>query len=411
MDLVADCGLNGLMTAFLIFRFLGTMCAIPVFVYGFSTMLTVWQFFISESWNGFPFLRNIVTDIDDIFIEWVTMIMMIGAPVVALVINLFRKSEQFWENTILVWYISVSLFFAFFAVLVVYCEIETSWFIIFKNAEYGVGHSSGWSKVKYFVGHALKRTQEKHYCGYKEKPEMKKISAIVVDGKDSAQNTSDIAFHSGKIWVRWYTRLTQQACLSPFFEPIQPPRKVFSVDDILSNRRFFTKDTWSIEKSLCSRSFAQNILVTKGSGALKKSQIISTVVAFGLTILVTILLILGALTWFDLHFSIVTIALVTSLILALNIPKIMMALRFFRAMRTEREAESDSSEIEIHDEDGIYHNVETYRVSRPTRMFRRIHMFLHFGVFHGFPMVTMIILSKFSEKKSFCFGNSELLRF
>ena len=387
MDLVADCGLSGLRTAFLMYRFVGTLLAIPVFVYGFSTMLTVWQFFVSESWNGFPFLRNVVTDLDEVLIEWVTLVMMLGAPVVALVINLFRKSERFWENTIFVWYISVLLFFAFFAIVVVYCEVEASWSIIFNNSSDDVRQSSRWSKIKYFVGHALKRTQEKHYCGYTEKPEMKRSSVCVAEGNDPSQEEVELVLHSSKFWIRWYARLTQHACLSPFFEAIKPPRKVVSEDEILSNRRFFTKNNWSIEKSLYSRDYDQNVPMTKGPDALKKSQIVSTVVAFGLSILAKVLLVLGALTWFDLPLSMVTIIIVLLLAVTLNIPKIMIAWRFIRAMRKD----DDSHEID----NGLYHNVDIYRVSRPTRMFRCITMFLHFGLFHLFPMVTMIILSEF----------------
>ena len=133
MDLVADVGLNG--GAFQPAKFVGTVFAIPVFLYGFASLLTVWHFFIQQCWEGFPFLRNVVTNLDEVIIEWVTMIMMLGAPLLTLIINLFLQRETWWENTIFVWYISVSLFFAGFTISIIYCECETAWLIVFNNAE------------------------------------------------------------------------------------------------------------------------------------------------------------------------------------------------------------------------------------------------------------------------------------
>ena len=121
MDLVHDAGLtteggSKFDEVSLQISFFGTLFAIPVFLYGFSSLLTVWTFFISETWQGFPWLRTIATDIDDVLIEWVTMIMMLGVPMVTLVISLFRAMDDWWETTIYVWYISVTIFFTIFTI-------------------------------------------------------------------------------------------------------------------------------------------------------------------------------------------------------------------------------------------------------------------------------------------------------
>lgn len=397
MDLVADVGLNGLSGAILPARFLGTVFAIPVFLYGFSSLLTVWQFFIQESWNGFPFLRNVVTDLDEVIVEWITLIMMLGAPVVTLIINLFLQSEKWWENTIFVWYISVSLFFAGFTVIVVYCECETAWLVVFNNAEDSIRQSSKFSKLVYFLGHAVKRTQEVHYCGYMDRIRMR--SSVIVAAGDACNSgeacSSEDFVQSTCVFKRTRTRMAKLPCFSLFFEEIDPPRRIYSIEEILGNRRFITRHNWSIEKSLCSSSWDDHVPVVNGPEALRTGHVVSSLVCMGIALITVILLVVGGLRWMALPRW--TAVVLSFLILAMAFPQIMLTRRFLRTMISEvkKAKEEDSHHDHSATEDGVYQLRDTYRVSRPTRLFRRINLILHFGLFHTLPLVTLILLENY----------------
>lgn len=393
MDLVADVGLNG--GAFQPAKFVGTVFAIPVFLYGFASLLTVWHFFIQQCWEGFPFLRNVVTNLDEVIIEWVTMIMMLGAPLLTLIINLFLQRETWWENTIFVWYISVSLFFAGFTISIIYCECETAWLIVFNNAEDSIRQSSKLSKLIYFLGHAAKRTQEVHYCGYMDRIRMRSSVAVLKGEPDSGEACSKKDYiQSTCVFKRTRTRLAKWPCFSLFFEEIDPPRRIYSLEEILGNRRFITKHNWSLEKTLCSSALDDHVPVINGPTALRKSHVVSSIVFMGLAIITLILLILGGLRWMNL--PIWTSFFFCFLILALCFPRIALTRRFLRSMATEiKNARQEGSHHEHSaTEDGVYQIRDSYRVSRPTRLFRRINLILHFGIFHTLPLVTLILLGK-----------------
>jgi len=360
--------------------FLGSLFAIPVFLYGFSSLLTVWQFFISETWNDFPFLRTVWNGIDDVIIEGVTFTMMLGIPMTALVISLFLLLDKWWAITIYAWFISVCIFFLSFTFVVVCCEIEAAWLIVLKNASRSVRRSSRWSKIKFFVGHAIKRTQEKHFCGYKNKTKMRSRPGM----------SSRIMVHSHKILRKWYTIVTQWKCLSSCFEAVVPAEPVFSIDDVVSSRPFATKNNWSIEKGLCANNFAKNVVVVKGPGALTKNQIICTMITICISIIGLLLIVQGLLRWF--HMKVAIHLVFAFLILICCFPNIMSMWRFL--LMYQKHSDVDDSVIDVGESDGIYRTFETYRVSRPTKKLRYFLSAMHLCCWYLYPLITLIVLSK-----------------
>lgn len=401
--MVSDAGLAGesntnLEAVLMLGQFLGTMFAIPVFLYGFSSLLTVWGFFISETWQGFPFLRTVVTDLDEVVIEWVSVSMMLGVPFVALLISLFLQVDNWWEITIFVWYVSVSLFFSAFTIVVVYCEIEAAWLIVHKDCN---DQLSRWGKTKYFLDQAIRRTQDKKYCGTKEKLRMMSYitdaASSIANGRDSSEDDSKIFMQSHRFWRRYYTKMTQWKYLSLFFKPIDPPERVFSMEDVVSHRWFATRNNWSIEKSLCLSPSYGHVVVVEGPGALKQSQIISTIVCFVLSILGLLLLVLGFYQWLDLPLG--TFLVFVLLIGVMFWQRMTGVWRFLHVYRKHKE-KAKECDIDCDDvdnpitEDGIYQTLEIYRVSRPTRTLRIIFLLLHKGNLYVFPIVTLIMLGE-----------------
>lgn len=410
MDLVSDIGQTGerignIEAIFLLGQFLGTLFAIPVFLYGFSSLLTVWGFFIIQTWNGFPFLRTIGTNIDEVVIEWISLFMMIGTPLITLVFNLFRLADNWWETTIFVWYISVFLYFIAFAIVVSYYETEAAYLIVQMNTKSkhdqhvhgSTPQSRKWSEIKHFVSQAVINTQNRMWCGYKQRTQ-------VISYTNERISDSRMLIPSHRLFQRLYTNMTQWNCFSSIFKKVEPPQKLVRLNDFLKNRQFLTQNNWSIEKGLFSGSASPNVVVLNGDAALKRSQIISSVVCNGLCILGLLLVTVGLLRWTGL-LPIWTYAVFVFLIGVAFYPRITTTWRFFHAYKKhsskKKEARSGTrkkrrSTIEKHGaSDGIYQSVETYSVTSPTWKLRVFFLVLHFGFFFAFPIVTLIVLENY----------------
>ena len=410
MDLFSDVFIAGnsmQKRVFLLGHFLGTMSAIPVLWYGFSSLLTVWSFFLTETWNGFPFLRTI--DFNPILVEWVSMFMMLGAPLVALVINLFRMVEHWWETTVFVWYVSVSLYFTAFTIVVVVYEVKAAYTIVLWNVE----TDDKRFKLKEFVMRAFVNTQNRVWCGCKEQKRVTNYTTYSIPD-------SRTLMPSGWILRRWYTRMTQSKFFSFLFEPVDPPQKFPQLNDVLSTRQFITRNNWSIERSLFLGSGSQNMVVLSGNAALTHQQIVSSMVCMGLSILALLMVILGFLRWFEVPLFVYAISAV--LIGAACYPRITTIWRYFYAYRKHMSKDNENDKgSRVHNrgdnhtennygsEVWIYQSTETYQVSRPTWTLRIVFLVLHYGTFYLFPIATLIRLGKHNcSTASYCVEEIEM---
>ena len=72
----------------------------------------------------------------------------------------------------------------------------------------------------------------------------------------------------------WHYEARCGRCL---FDQVEPPEKIFSMQELLGTRRFLTRHNWNMESVFCSNSRSQSIVVVRGPSALKKSQVVSSV--------------------------------------------------------------------------------------------------------------------------------------
>jgi hypothetical protein len=383
MDVVAESGVNGGRPTW--GHFFGTLLAIPVVLYGLSSLLTVAGFFVIETWNGFPFLYT-VGNINEILIDWVTLVMMLGAPIFVMICTLFARLENWWEISFYTWFSSMSIFFVAFSFVVIYYETQAAWLIVkeldstsrMENSADAESHAYGsaLSGLHFFLKECVLRRQNSIWSGQQNKV---RISSL--DNNELEP--------SHFLFTRLYTALTLTKGCGRLFEKVDPPEKTHSLEEILGRRRFITKHNWSLERLLCSNRRDQSIAVIRGPAALKKSQIISSVVCVSVSAAGVILLVLGFMVWAGK--SALGMVLFAIIIICCCFPRFRSTFRFLKAYQQVQG--SDNCGVE----DGVYQTFETYRVSRPSMVLRLFLFYTGVALCFLWPIATLIQIGTFRD--------------
>jgi hypothetical protein len=230
-------------------------------------------------------------------------------------------------------------------------------------------------RIFHFLSECVLRRQHSVWSGHRDKV---RISSIDDDELEPSRY----------LCTRLYTSVTLSKCCGCLFETVDPPEQIHSLEEILGRRKFVTRHNWSMEQVLCSNQRNQSVAIIQGPSALKKSQILSSLVCIVIAAVGITLLVLGFMVWAEK--SALGMVLFVILIIFCCFPRFRTAVRFLKAYR--RINESDESSFD----EGIYQSYETYRVSRPTKTFRTILFFTGAGLFFVWPVVTLIKIGRYS---------------
>jgi hypothetical protein len=324
-----------------------------------------------EIWNGFPFLHT-VGNVDEILVDWVTLVMMLGVPILTMICSLFARLENWWSISFYIWFSSVSLCFWLFSLVVIYYEMQAAWLIVEELDE------KSQMSVFFFLSECVQRRQHSIWCGHQDKTRI-----------TSSDNEKLEPSHS--LFTRCYTSLTLAKWCGCLFEAVDPPERIYSLEEILGKRRFVTRYNWSLERVLCSNRRNESIVAIRGPAALKMSQIVSSLACVAIAIIGVILLVLGFLVWAGK--SALTMILFVLLIFCCCFPRYQSAIRFMKIYRQMEESVGAEMDKRM-SEDGVYQSFETYRVSRPKNSFRLCLFCLSVGLFFVWPVVILIAIGE-----------------
>ncbi|KAG7374006.1 lipase class 3 [Nitzschia inconspicua] len=380
MDMVADSGVNGGSPTW--GNFFGTLLGIPVMLFGLSSVLTVAGFFVLEMWNGFRFLRTI-GHFNDILVEWVTLVMVFVAPIFSMICSLFAKLENWWTIAFYTWFSSMAVFFTVFAFVVIFYETHAAWLLAkelssntrkeAREEDVRDPYESLWSGLFHFLSECILRRQDSIWSGHQNKV---RISI----------NQDDLE-PSHYLLTRWYTSITLTRGCGCFYEKVDPPEKIYSFEEILEKRRIVTRHNWSIEGVLCSNRKNHSVVVIRGPAALKKSQIISSIICVVVATVGVVLLVIGFMFWAER--PALPMILFVVIVFLCCFPRFRNAARFLKAYRHA----NDSDTVGL--DDGVYQSYETYRVSRPRKAFRIMLFLTGAGLFFVWPVATLIKIGNF----------------
>lgn len=384
--------------------------------------------FVSDAWTGHTLVKLFFfkNRHGSVLVDWVFFCFFVLFPLLVMCITLLMKRDDWWSITLLFWYGCVSLFFVIFATNSVFFEVQGAVSFLSKRPDLmGKGF---WRCVK--EGLLLKQTAA--YSGYRTCKYLARSAALTED--------VDHSFREGTIldwsleertgpWskiTKWKFVSTASSKSLPFFSAVDPPQRLFTIDDVQDYRPYVTKYTWSLERLFCRPRNSRYIVIVAGPGALTKEQIRSSLVCSILGISVFFLLILSMLVWLEFGAALITVVMVIFGLLSLPLWKdlrrlVKVTTRIFAARDEQKRQQQlpttqDESllyatpdprlpqsrrlsrrESELSDEpnEGMFLVAQQERVTKASEMLCWIAFGLEILLFFIYPLVVLIILQNY----------------
>jgi len=104
LGLAIESGLTSAVSDFTFLVFFGTLFAIPAFLYAMANAMTIAMAFVLDTWNGQKFMKTILKW-DSVFVDWISTTVFVFVPFLVAGVSLFMGSEQFWDFTLITWYV------------------------------------------------------------------------------------------------------------------------------------------------------------------------------------------------------------------------------------------------------------------------------------------------------------------
>ena len=248
----------------------------------------------------------------------------------------------------------------------VYYEINSAW-LFCKNRS-----DTDSDKFLHLLKRCILLRQKHNYSGTRRSAYIaRSVFTTTEDTEDvtKAQIYEDTRQESFTIW----TRITQ-TYLSSFYKTLDPPRKLYTMEDVQDYRPFLTKNTWSLERVFCRPRRSRYIAIVQGPGSLTRSQFRSSFICSLIGTALIALIFVSVLVWFHLSgvfvllaFIIVVIAALGSLRGAYTLYKLHRDLTKVRTLKKEGK-DDDTDEEEFAKEEAQGANDEESKGLTPSAM-------------------------------------------
>lgn len=259
---------------------IGALLSIPMFLYGFSGLLSVATAFIQDVWSGSTLYRQLM-GLPNLVMEAICVVIYVGIPLTTMAMALLASYDEWWHVTALVWVGCVFFFMVGFAILVVKTEITAG----LELLRIRFHRRARPLPLMVLLLQAILTTERMFYSG-------KRRERYLVDGEGQRYQTKGSS--------HLYTHLTTFLPRS-MFRPLDPPVRYFTPDEIREHLPFFTRSDWSLERIFCRNPNSQVAFVQQGEGALKRSQVVGSLVCVVLGCLLASLITAGFLVYMDIH--------------------------------------------------------------------------------------------------------------
>lgn len=388
-----------------VMSFLGTLFAVPLFIFGLASAMAIAGTALVDIWNGNRLLRTVADNARGIIlIEWLTFGLFLVIPFSVVTVALFASYDDWWSLGLLTWFSCVSLYYVFFACFVIFYEMKAAWFFLH---ELEPSADPSWFTL---LRRAIIVRQTYRLSGSSEFVRMSEKLKEKEGGKLQVINNK--LFRKERTHL--YTKMTLLPCCGRLFEKVDPPERIYSTEDILRTRQFLTFKNWSLEKVFCSSLRSQTVAIVRGPSALDISQMRSSVVCSILGTLMVILMLLALTLWFV---NGGFIAAVVVVVCFTCIPRFRSSIRIFKMYKqvdeeTSAEDEENESEVQRGQTDGIYETYEKYRVSRPNTLLCWSIFVLEVALFLLWPFVTLFAIGNYAVAVLFAIvGAITLIRY
>ena len=221
--------------------------------------------------------------------DWIAFVFYLGTPLIAFIVTLLTKMEDWWELSLLTWFSSVLLFWGAFWGCVLWYEIRECLDLI-VDLDTELDENAHWMvKTK----HAIVFIQASRLAGTKATFHKDRIDKDDDDDDEDEEKALNY-FQEGP----WSILSKHMPCI---FTEVVPPKRIYTVDEARGNLSFVTRSSWSLEALFCRRGGILSALpVTFGPSAITERQINSNIACKIIGFQLYFLLFFGVIVWFGL---------------------------------------------------------------------------------------------------------------
>ena len=218
--------------------------SIPMLVYSIAMGMTLMTRFVVDTFYGHPFLRTFGLDI--VTADWIAFVMYLGIPILTILVTLYMQMLNWWEISCLTWFSTVLIFWSVFSACVLWYEVRECLELIVELEDDLDNDSGLLKKLKYAVIHCMRNRLSGskltcHKMIFSDKGEDDGTFERSEDGRQRL-------FSEGPL-----TRLTKWKYMSCIYSPVEPAKRVYSLDETRGSVSFVTRASWSLEKLFCLR--------------------------------------------------------------------------------------------------------------------------------------------------------------
>ena len=251
--------------------------------------------------------------------DWIAFVFYLGIPVLTFVITLFMKLGNWWEISLTVWFASILVFWCLFSACVLYLEIWASLGLMQEDEGSNIidddpmaARARYWFKkawdasiltMRYRLAgtHIYYKKVDEHFRITDISDKFNKFECTRCCSKDLASE-GPYSFFANKSW-------------NPFFEQVNPPERIHSLDEILGTTNYITRYSWSLEKLFCRKGGIYSAIpITQGPASITEAEINSNIACHVLGKIFILLLVVGILVWFGMAPSALGILIVVFII-------------------------------------------------------------------------------------------------
>ncbi|KAL7542868.1 hypothetical protein ACHAXR_012175 [Thalassiosira sp. AJA248-18] len=296
IDLATKLGVtsNGSMQLFDVFA---VLLSVPVFIYSLAMGMTLVGTFVTDTFYGHPFLRSFGLGVATT--DWMAFVLYLGVPILAFIITLFSKMDNWWELSLLTWFASILIFWCLFSACVLYFDTWVFLKLMEEDDASSLLDDDPWkARVKYWLkqaGNGCVRTMRYRLSGIHVHSMQMNVGkeGTLVNNKITAFISEDL-FSQGP-----YSYIANKEW-NPCTVKRQPPERIHTLDDVLERRAYVTRYSWSLEKLFCrSGGFHSSIPITRGDSSITKAQINSNIACNIIGNGIGVLLFSSAVVWFE----------------------------------------------------------------------------------------------------------------
>eukprot|EP00529_Nitzschia_sp_RCC80_P005593 CAMPEP_0113486244 /NCGR_PEP_ID=MMETSP0014_2-20120614/24896_1 /TAXON_ID=2857 /ORGANISM="Nitzschia sp." /LENGTH=992 /DNA_ID=CAMNT_0000379909 /DNA_START=67 /DNA_END=3042 /DNA_ORIENTATION=- /assembly_acc=CAM_ASM_000159 len=343
LDLGVETGATSLNATPNVGNTIGVILAIIVFVLAFAEALVISGGYVLDVWSGHFLVKKFVfNQLSNVAVDWIFFCFFLLFPLLIMCFSLLARSPDWWRITAISWFVFVMAFFVLFAANVVYYEVRAAYEFCKNRCD--DDDDSSWSVLK----RCILLRQVHNYSGVERSAYIARSVFTTTEDTEDVNRTKiyeETRQSNLSIWAR-FTKTYMQG----FYEELEPPQRLYTIEDVQDYRPFMTHSTWSLERVFCRPNKSRYIAVVQGPGSLTRQQLKSSFVCSLIGTALIVLIFVSFLVWFEISGIFVFLAFLVVLCVALNTLRNTYALwklsQDLIKIRTNKKEGNDIEEVE-----------------------------------------------------------------